>query len=454
MPSLVRKIARLIAFVLLALSLLFPWLRVPISVSEKPAGGVAVSFNEPVSTIIFKAFILAVLLILCWLAYRQRRSGPTHRKSPMTAGGATLLIIIAIAYPALTMQRCAAISAHASWLQAQNYSLIKPDGDSFNAQEFFYQSQQPAVDVREVLPRSFIALPSPLIYSFSDLRLSKLEEVTDWLGLSEAFCQFIRRGWFCAIFGSFLLAVSFMCTKDARDSSCRNIRHGHSMRPFAVLGALSLCGLCLAPVVIAGRELAWAQTATLDGRFSQALEHINAAQAWMPVFAYNTDLICQRGWLEQKLEFNSPAVQLLSAVREEEEGFRARAAQHYSDLLDQQAPGPVREEAFRGALRLALNDFNSGLLDRADYRLKQLAEIDPTCVKAYYALQLADLRSGQKENLERDTAKFEAVYNCFQSLEKSSLIASAHRRVAELEFDYRDIGRLGEEMRAAVKPAL
>ena len=452
MPSLLLKISRVIAFVLLALSLLFPWLRVPTGLIERPSGDFAATFSQPVSTILFKGFMLAVLLIFCWLAYRQRRSGSTSWPSPLTAGGSILLIVLVIAYPALTMQRCAAISAKASWLQAQNYSLIEPDGDSFNAQEFFYQSQQPAVDVREVLPRSFSAVPAPLISSFSDLRLAKLEEVIHWFGLSEAFCQFARRGWFCAIFGSFLLAVSFLRTKDARDSSCLNIRRGHSIRPFAFSGALLLCGFCLAPVVIAGRELAWAQAATLEGKFSRALQHINATEVWLPVLAYNTDLICQRGWLEQKMGFNSPAAEVSSAIREEEEGFNSRAAQHYADLLLRQEPGPVKEEALRGALRLALKDFNSGQVDRAASRLAQLVETDPTCVKAYYALQLADLRSCQKDRLESDTARFEAVYNCFQSLEKSSLIASAHRRVAELEYDYRDISRLGDEMRAAIKP--
>ena len=49
-------------------------------------------------------------------------------------------------------------------------------------------------------------------------------------------------------------------------------------------------------------------------------------------------------------------------------------------------------------------------------------------------------------------AKFEAVYKCFESLEKSALLASAHRRIAELDYDFRDAGKLGDEMRAAIKP--
>jgi hypothetical protein len=83
--------------------------------------------------------------------------------------------------------------------------------------------------------------------------------------------------------------------------------------------------------------------------------------------------------------------------------------------------------------------------------LKLLTAIDPTCVKANYALQLADLRTSQKEQLELDVAKFETVYHCFQTLGKSVLLASAHRRLAEAEFDAQDFGKMGEEMRAVIK---
>jgi hypothetical protein len=49
-------------------------------------------------------------------------------------------------------------------------------------------------------------------------------------------------------------------------------------------------------------------------------------------------------------------------------------------------------------------------------------------------------------------AEFEAVYKCFASIEKSALLASAHRRMAELDYDFQDTEKLGDEMRAAIKP--
>ena len=73
----------------------------------------------------------------------------------MTVSGCILLAVLGIAYPALTMQRCAAVSAHAGWLQAQNYSLILPFGDAYRAQEYAHEPGQPLINVAEVLPARF-----------------------------------------------------------------------------------------------------------------------------------------------------------------------------------------------------------------------------------------------------------------------------------------------------------
>jgi len=374
MPQLALKIARTIALVLLALSLLWPWLRVPIDLHEEVGGKYAMVFAEPHHDILFKGLIVVVLLVVSCLVYRQRCLGITPKVSPVAIGGWILLLTTAILYPALTMQRCAAVSAHASWLQAQNYSLIEPDGDSFNAQEYFYQAWQPEVDVKEVLPRSFSAMPVPFVYSFSDLHLAKLEELAAWLGLSPAFCEFVRRGWFCGLFGSFLLAVFFTRTKSYMEVPTQG-KDGRSCPVWllALAGALAMYVLCLMPIVMAGRELSWAHSATLRGKFSQALEHLDTAQVWLPIFAYDTSSICQRGWLERKLGVSSPLTKVFSAICEEEEGFSARAAEDYAFLLKTLEPGPARSEAFRGALRLALKDINSGMTDRSADRQHDLS---------------------------------------------------------------------------------
>jgi len=297
--------------------------------------------------------------------------------------------MLGIAYPAVTVQRCAAESAHAGWLQAQNYSLILPFGDAYRAQEYAHEPGQSLVSVAEVLPRAFEALPTPVVNSFADLHLGRLEEILMWLGLSPAFCQFVYRGWFCGLFGAFLLTATFMRVGCEQEGSGWKVRLSAGVPVIAFCGAALLYTVCLSPIVIAGRELTLARTAVTEGRLNESSAHLDLMEAWVPVLAYNSDVVYQRGWLDRKLGLQSDAAMLYSAIREEEEDFDSRAAQHYGELLARQPIGPVRDEAYRGALRLAIKDFNSGLIDRAADRLGQLESIDPTCIKANYALQLA-----------------------------------------------------------------
>jgi hypothetical protein len=449
MPFLLLRISRFAAAGLLLLGLVLPWFRVPVSVFENLNGGYSAICREPVSTTVFKVFILGVLLSAWLIGFRRRRSGSHSSGTAMAVGACLVLVVLSIAYPALTIQRCAAVSAHAEWLRTQHSSLI---GEAATAQEYDYQPGEPLVDVADVIPASFSALPVPDLTSFSDVHLSKLDKVLMWLGLAPGFCQFAALGWFCAIFGSFLLAVSFLRMKESEGVNRGDLKSVYTIVPFFVFGTFLLATVLIAPVVMAGRELAEARTAVANGSFSESLHHLDLAEAYVPILAYNTDDVYQRGWLDRKLGLNSSAAQLVSAIREEEEGFYSRAAQHYSELLDPDRPGPVRDEAFRGALRLAIKDLNAGLLERAASRLAQLTSIDPSSIKANYALQLADLRSSRKDRLESEVAKFEAVYKCFASIEKSALLASAHRRMAELDYDFQDTEKLGDEMRAAIKP--
>jgi hypothetical protein len=308
------------------------------------------------------------------------------------------------------------------------------------------------VQIKEVLPRAFQAVPTPSVLSLASLHLAKLQPVSLWLGMSPAFCQFVSPGWFCGLFGSFLLALSFAPSPSNGGKRSGHFRRTHDVIGPFLVGVFAACIGCLLPVMMAGRQLQRAQAAVDEGKFEESLGHLNLAQAWVPVLAYHTDVLFQRGYLEGKLGIKSPTTELFSAIRQEIEGFKTRASTFYMELLSPEIPKEVRDEAFRGALRLAIKDFNTGLVDRAAARLAQLIVIDPTSVKTSYALQLADLRNLRKPQLEREVAKFEAVYHCFQSREKNPLLAMAHRRLADLEFECRDVSKVGEEMRAAVTP--
>jgi hypothetical protein len=452
MPGFVLRIARVVAFALFGASLVFQWFHVPVGVQPKAHGAYSTVFEEPPSTLPFKLLLVVVLVSAWWLGRRLKRRGSVSWATPMTVAGSILFLGIGIVYPAFTMQRCAEVSAHAGWLQQQNFSLIVSVGDNFLGQEYFYEPGQPEVQVNEVLPRSFQAMPTPSVLSVADLHLTKLQHMFIWLGLSPGFCQFVTWGWFSAVIGSLLLVICFMPLKGNQRSGPGDRRSLYRLVGVFVFSGFAVCLACLFPIMMAAQELKRAEASANNGSYPESLRHLDIAEKWVPVLSYHTDLLYQRGWLEEKVGLQSPTREVYSAIREEEEGFVDRAAQEYATLLNPDNPKAVRAEAYRGALRLAIKDFNTGLIGRAAAVLERLTTIDPSSVKADYAMQLAHLREFRKTQLEQDVAKFETVYECFESPEKSPLVAAAHRRLADLEFDYHDLTKLGDEMRAAVTP--
>src|SRR5260370_19680704 len=101
MPFLLLKIFRIAAAGLLLASLLLPWFCVPVSVHENGYGGYVAVLREAASTTAFKFFVAAVLLSFAWIAYRRR--GSVAWAMPMALSGCLLLVVLTIAYPALTI---------------------------------------------------------------------------------------------------------------------------------------------------------------------------------------------------------------------------------------------------------------------------------------------------------------------------------------------------------------
>ena len=449
MLSLAIRLSRVASILLLVAGLALPWYHVPTGLKPDAKGGVSATFADPWSTIIFKALIVAILLGV--LFYSRRRSinqlGRSRwlvRRFGCASFGRDRLSCVY--HPTLRQgnspRRLAA---------AQNDSMILSYGDSLTGEEYAYQSGQRAVLVTEVLPRSFQAIPTMQFKSLFDLHLSDLPAIVMLVGYTPAFCQFVSRGWWCVLFGALFFAVSFGRTLDLTEPRAM-LKLWSTILPGFALSAVLLWGIFLLPVLIAGLELSKSEETADLGRYAEARRWLNRATTFVPILAYNTDIVFQEGYFDQKLGVDSAASKLVTAIRDEEEGFIDSAAGRYADLLDPSNPEPVRDEAFRGGLRRALTDLNAGLADKASAALTRLLTIDPSSIKVNYALQLADLRRQRKDALEQHVADFEAIYSSFQSLEKDALLAAAHRRLAELDFDDHDIAHIGDDLRAAIKP--
>src|SRR5258707_2477317 len=349
MPGLVLRIARVVAFALFGVSLVFHWLHVPVGVQPKSHGAYSTIFEEPPSTVPFKLLVVVVLVLAWWLGRRFKRKGSVSWATPMTVAGSISLLGIGIVYPALTMQRCAEVSAHAGWLQQQNFSLIVSVGDSFLGQEYFYEPGQPEVQVNEALPRSFQTMPTPSVLSLTDLHLTKLQHMFIWLGLSPGFCQFVTWGWFSGVIGSLLLVICFMPLKGNQRSSPGDRRSLYRLVGVFLFTRFAVCLVGLLPIMMAAQELTRAESSANNGKYSESIRHLDLAEKWVPVLSYHTDLLYQRGWLEETVGLQSPARQVYFPIPEQEERVFRRGAEEGGGLVNYDNRKTGRHEARRRA---------------------------------------------------------------------------------------------------------
>jgi hypothetical protein len=248
------------------------------------------------------------------------------------------------------------------------------------------------------------------------------------------------------LFGSALLGLSLF----RRDQGCR--RGARQLLAVVALGAPTLTVACLVPVAAAGYAMAAAREQAARGDWAAALTQLGLAEACLPILAYQTDLVYQRGWLEERCRRSTPAARLVSAWQKEAQNFEEISRQEYAGLLSPKIPEPVRSEAFRGLLRLAIDDFNSGRIDRAHEGLSRLAAADPSSLTALYGLQMTDLHGNRLMALRRDLAQLTAVYHVFQSNEKLTVLALCRQHLAELAFDQPNAAMVDQQLPLLTRP--
>ena len=147
-----------------------------------------------------------------------------------------------------------------------------------------------------------------------------------WLGYTPDFCQFVGKGWFCAILGATLLVVSFARNLETRSELGLETNFVYAPLLFLLGGSFVAGSICLLPVLIAGEEISSSRAAVARGDFERSLHHLGIAEAWLPILSYQTDVLYQKGWLKLKLKQKDPDTDLVLALTFEEEGASARAA--------------------------------------------------------------------------------------------------------------------------------
>ncbi len=395
-----------------------PWFGVPVSPAIGASSPADIVLSTPGCTPFFKAAV-AVGLIVALASWVWKR-----RWSTGSAFITSLMLLLPLTYPYFVMIRSPQISADATWLQMQHNNLTWLGGDIFLNAEFGskgWRTKTYFVDTPRHL--AVVNLPS---WSPWEIGLHRTKDLLLWLGYSNAFCQFVGRGWSLSIVGSFLLVLS-------------TFQHDGRLAFERVSGAITLMGIVAVVAVCGGwarpfhasQEIRSAAQSSSQHDYAQSKKHLDRAVELLPVLGQDTHYISQRGVLDRRLGIDSPYAALQRA-RGLETGARYDEAFAIYKPLTASTDPAIGREALRGVLRFAIQDFNSARFERATRRFTYVLRRTPCDVKLIYLMQLSCLRQSRVErvNTMRDWMYSASNYYNFGTKKILRAVAQQHSATA------------------------
>jgi hypothetical protein len=405
------------AAVLLA-SVALPWFRVPEGALGDDFGIVG---REAPATLAFRLLCLLSVGSILWLVLRRRR-----RRTAAEVAAAFLAVLLF--YPHAVMVWCPATAAKATALLQQHVSLSSSAGDTFVSDENKTTGWKDRVYVPELLQETAVVdTPS---FSPQAVPFGHPRELLEWFGYSNAFCFFVAPGWAFAILGALLILIGLCRAPLGLDlsSAAAAGRIGASCCAVLIL-------LCMVPAVFCAFEIERARGATEQGLLSLSLGRLELAGRILPVIRHNGDFVEQLGILESGLGMQTAEAELHRATTLQRQGqFEPAEAIFRALASDPSADDVIHREAARGLLRRGIRYLNSGEFPNAIDALGEVLRVEPTNVKANYALELAYLRSARFEALPPLAARMRDIYHYLGTLTKVPVLGINEENVAMAAF--------------------
>jgi hypothetical protein len=223
-------------------------------------------------------------------------------------------------------------------------------------------------------------------WSAWDVGLNKIEDMLIWVGYSNVFCQFVRSGWFFALFGSSILAVVTVISS----GSLKLRQAGHAICYMSMIIVIGVTVALSGPFRVKS-HLHDAATAMSDGDNQRALTHLQTCSELFPVLTQDTYYIAQRALIEHRLAMHSDYARLFDASRDETIGRYDESFATWKSLCDSNDEA-IQREALRAVLRFAIQDYNSQRISLARKRLEFVLHRQPANVKAIYLMQILGIR--------------------------------------------------------------
>lgn len=391
-------------------SWLWPWLLVPGAASGAPP---VIGGEYPDCQVLFQVvcgcYGLAAIASSFWR--------PWDRVAVVRA---SLGLCSVLFFPYCQMASQPSLTARAAWLHVQHENLTWLGGDIFRNQELEQSPSQMDLYLSDT-PRQVAVLDLPS-WSPLDAGLHSLPGLVEWLGFTNTFCQFVRRGWWLALLGMSCLLL-YTLFENGRASMLRMRWAVRTMLWAGCLGAL----VAWIPPLRASAMLSRAAASTQRGDHVHARRWLAAAgQTWNPL-REDTWYIVQRGLTEFRLETGSPYANYHAARAREEVRQFDLAVDAYRNLAqDRTVPSPIRREACRGVLRHAVRAVNAGNWEQAVRDLRLVLEVEPYNIKALYALHLCYIHVGNGAALRDASLQLASVYSYLNYPDKQIVLGKSN----------------------------
>ena len=377
----------LIGFLSLLLAFRKSWLQVPLASAATVDGQFDITTIQPAASTWFQcgALLFAILIALTWLRNR------CWTRASVAAACVWLLFVFA--FPWFAMLHNPEIAARATWLQMQHDNLTWLGGDINTSQEMSSVGWKNRVYVVDA-PRQVAVIRIPN-WSPLEFGIHRLPCLVEWLGYTNAFCQFVTKGWILAVLGAVAILVSSFFDGERLNLS----RVGFGVATLA-FGGVTFCIVAWSIPLHASRHLAAAGKYTSRGEFESAVESMESAARVLPLLREDTYFIAQRGLLDWRLNRDTPHAAIYHANTLEQDAFYSQALDEYEQILETTVAGSaVHREAARALLRYAVHSLNSGDNIQATAQLEHSLAIEPCNLKTIYMLQIAALRNSQHDRL-------------------------------------------------------
>ncbi len=365
----------------IAFAVIEPWFSVPLAPPQGVLCAADMIDQQPHFTVWFQAVVAVggIAMAVLWM-----------RKFRWTTVGtviACLLVWVPLTYPYFVVSRSPEISADAAWLQSQHDNLTWLGGDIFANAEYAnkgWKSKTYLIDTPRQL--AVIKLPSWSPWEFG---LHRCEDLLLWLGYSNTYCQFVKRGWVMAILGGALLLL--VSLQD--NGTLMYHRAGLALAIFTTAAGLAAVAGWSLPFQ-ASQNIRAAAKLCSQGKYDLAQQRLEAAVDALPVLAQDTNYLSQRGVLDQRQGIDSEYATLRSARALETSG---RYEQAYTILrrLVRSESAAIRREALRGVMRHGIQDYNCARFELSAHRFRTVLRHQPCNVKIIYLLQLQGIRESR-----------------------------------------------------------